>query len=69
MIDSKFSNGLTDEKSLLLGQCFYWNRCGYCWEIKVGNYVIIGANDCVISDIPDNCRVVGIAAKILLRKD
>lgn len=33
--------------------------------IKIGNNVIIGANAVVINDVPDNCMVVGIPAKII----
>lgn len=35
--------------------------------IKVGNNVIVGANAVVCKDIPDNCVVGGIPAKILKR--
>lgn len=33
--------------------------------IRVGNNVIIGANAVVVKDVPDNCIVAGIPAKIL----
>jgi serine O-acetyltransferase len=33
--------------------------------IKVGNNVRIGANAVVIHDVPDNCTVVGIPARII----
>ena len=33
--------------------------------IKIGNYVKIGANAVVLTDIPDNCTAVGIPAKIV----
>lgn len=36
--------------------------------VKIGNNVKIGANSVVIYDIPDNCTVVGIPAKIV-KKD
>ncbi|QCX34861.1 hypothetical protein FDN13_12080 [Caloramator sp. E03] len=32
---------------------------------KVGNNVIIGANAVVINDVPDNCVVAGIPAKVI----
>lgn len=35
--------------------------------IKIGNNVFIGANSVVTKDIPDNCVVAGIPAKILAR--
>lgn len=34
-------------------------------DIKVGSNVKIGANAVVIKDIPDNCTVVGVPAKIV----
>jgi serine O-acetyltransferase len=38
-------------------------------SIKVGNNVIIGANAVVTKDIPDNCIVAGVPAKIIRRLD
>lgn len=35
--------------------------------IVIGNNVVIGANSVVISDIPDNCLVVGVPARIIKR--
>lgn len=34
-------------------------------QIKIGNNVIIGANSVVIRDVPDNCMVAGIPAKVI----
>lgn len=41
--------------------------CGACLlgEIKIGNNVQIGANSVVINDVPDNCVVVGVPAKVV----
>jgi serine O-acetyltransferase len=36
--------------------------------IKIGNDVIIGANAVVIKDVPDNCIVAGIPAKVISKK-
>ena len=33
--------------------------------IKIGNNVIIGANAVVVKDVPDNCVVAGVPAKII----
>ena len=38
-------------------------------KIKVGNNVLIGANSVVTKDIPDNCIVAGVPAKILRTVD
>jgi serine O-acetyltransferase len=37
-------------------------------DIKIGNNVKIGANAVVTKNIPDNCTVVGIPAKIIRRE-
>lgn len=37
--------------------------------VHIGNHVVIGANAVVTKDIPDNCMVVGIPAKIIKRFD
>ena len=34
-------------------------------DVKIGNNVFIGANAVVVKDIPDNCIVAGIPAKII----
>ena len=36
-------------------------------DINVGNNVIVGANCVVLKNIPDNCTVVGVPAKIIKR--
>lgn len=36
-------------------------------NINVGNNVIVGANCVVLKNIPDNCTVVGVPAKIIKR--
>ncbi|ETT71778.1 serine O-acetyltransferase [Bacillus mycoides] len=33
--------------------------------VSIGNNVVIGANAVVLKDIPDNCMVVGIPAKVV----
>jgi serine O-acetyltransferase len=35
--------------------------------VTIGNNVVIGANAVVVSDVPDNCLVVGVPAKIIKR--
>ena len=37
--------------------------------VHIGNHVVIGANAVVTKDIPDDCMVVGIPAKIIKRFD
>lgn len=33
--------------------------------VKIGNNVIIGANAVVVKDVPDNCVVAGVPARII----
>jgi len=34
-------------------------------KIKIGNNVVVGANSLVITDVPDNCTVIGVPARII----
>ena len=36
-------------------------------DIVIGDNVKIGANSVVLKDVPDNCTVVGVPAKIIKR--
>jgi serine O-acetyltransferase len=36
-------------------------------NIKIGNNVVIGAGSVVVKDVPDNCVVVGVPARIVKR--
>lgn len=38
-------------------------------DIVIGNNVKIGANAVVLKDVPDNCTVVGVPAKIIRREN
>lgn len=39
--------------------------CKILGGVKIGSNVTIGANSVVLTDIPDNCTVVGIPARII----
>jgi len=45
--------------------CFISPGAKILGPIKIGNNSIVGPNAVVIDDIPDNCIVVGIPAKII----
>ena len=38
-------------------------------EIRIGNNVVIGANAVVTTDVPDNCVVGGVPAKVIKYKE
>lgn len=38
-------------------------------DLTVGNNVVVGANSLVISDVPDNCTVIGVPARIFDREN
>jgi serine O-acetyltransferase len=38
-------------------------------NVTVGNNVIVGANAVVVRDVPDNCTVVGVPARIIKVRD
>jgi serine O-acetyltransferase len=45
--------------------CYFGLGSKILGQVTIGNNVIIGANSVVIKDIPDNCIVGGVPAKIL----
>jgi serine O-acetyltransferase len=38
-------------------------------DCQLGNCVMVGANSLVISDVPENCTVIGVPARIVSRND
>jgi serine O-acetyltransferase len=36
-------------------------------NITLGNNVVVGANSVVVNDVPDNCTVIGVPARIVSR--
>lgn len=51
-----------------IGQdCFIGSGACILGKIKIGNNVKIGANAVVLRDIPDDCTVVGVPARIIER--
>lgn len=45
--------------------CILGAGCCILGNIRLGNNVKVGANAVVINDVPDNCTVVGVPAKII----
>lgn len=41
--------------------------CKVLGSLKIGNNVAVGANSVVVNDIPDNCSVMGVPARIISR--
>jgi serine O-acetyltransferase len=37
-------------------------------NVKIGNNVVIGAGSLVITNVPDNCTVLGVPSRIISRK-
>lgn len=48
--------------------CYFGLGAKVFGEVKIGNNVVIGANSVVVKDIPDNCVVSGIPARIIKRE-
>lgn len=48
--------------------CILGAGCCVLGDINIGNNVKVGANAVVLDDVPDNCTVVGVPAKIV-KKD
>lgn len=58
--------GRNGQGGAIIGEkCVLGAGCCILGEIKIGNNVKIGANAVVLEDVPDNCTVVGIPAKIV----
>lgn len=57
-----------DHTSVRIGNnCYFGLGSKVFGEVNIGNNVVIGANSVVVKDIPDNCVVSGIPAKIIKR--
>lgn len=53
-------------KSPVIGEgCYIGCRACVLGDIRIGKNVKIGAGAVVINDVPDNCTVVGVPAKIV----
>ena len=60
----------SDQRPVLVGDnCYFGLGVKILGNLTLGNNVIIGANSVVTKDIPDNCIVCGIPAKIIKYKD
>jgi serine O-acetyltransferase len=52
----------------VIGNNVYFGAgCKVLGNITIGNNVVIAANSLVISDVPDNCTVAGVPARIVSR--
>ena len=58
-IDGKFVSATIGDN------CTLGTKCTILGGVKIGNNVKVGANAVVTKDVPDNCTVVGIPAKII----
>ncbi|MCM3600624.1 serine acetyltransferase [Robertmurraya korlensis] len=58
-----------DGKAAIIGDnCLIGAGAKIIGDVKIGKNVKIGANAVVLKDIPDNCTVVGVPAKVI-KKD
>ena len=52
----------------IIGNNVYFGAgCKVLGEVTVGNNVVIAANSLVVTDVPDNCTVAGVPARIISR--
>ncbi|AWV98047.1 serine O-acetyltransferase [Arcticibacterium luteifluviistationis] len=59
----------TDSKISIGDNCYISTGATLLTPLNIGDNVIIGAGAVVTKDIPDNCTVAGIPAKIIVNKD
>lgn len=58
------------ELPLLIGDnCYIGTGVTILAPLTIGNNVTIGANSLVVDDVPDNCMVSGVPAKVVKRFD
>jgi len=48
--------------------CYFGAGCKVMGGITVGDNVVVGPNSVVISDLPSNCTVLGVPARIISRE-
>lgn len=58
-------NGNKEESPIIGKNCIIGAGACVLGNIKIGNNVKIGANSVVVTDVPDNCTVVGIPGEII----
>ena len=49
--------------------CYFGTGCIILGPVKIGNNVIVGAGAVVTKDVPDNCTVAGVPAKIIKKSN
>jgi serine O-acetyltransferase len=55
------------ENPIIGDNVYFGSGCKVLGPVKIGNNVVIAANSLVITDVPDNCTVVGVPARIISR--
>ena len=55
----------TDVKAVIGDNCYISTGVTILAPVKIGNNVTIGAGAVVTKDIPDNCVVAGVPARII----
>ena len=45
--------------------CYFGVGCTVLGPVRIGNNVTVGAGAVVTNDIPDNCMVAGVPAKVM----
>ena len=55
--------------SIIGNDCYISPGAKIVKPVHIGNHVVIGANAVVTKDIPDDCMVAGVPAKIIKRFD
>ena len=48
--------------------CFWGLEAKFFGGIAIGNNVIVAPNAVVVKDVPDNCVVAGVPAKIIKKR-
>lgn len=63
------AGGRNGDGPIIGDNCILGAGCVLLGNVKIGNNVNVGANAVVLSDVPDNCTVVGIPAQIVKNRN
>jgi putative colanic acid biosynthesis acetyltransferase WcaB len=64
-IGNKVVDGVESKCPVIGNNVEFGSGCAVIGNVKVGNNVIIATNAVVTKDVPDNCVVAGVPAKII----
>lgn len=59
----------SDGRPIIGDNVYLGTQCVVMGKVKIGNNVVVAANSLVIADVPDNCTVMGVPARVMSRNN